>query len=208
MFNVSEEFKKTKEKKDWTKILQIVASIATIIGIIGLAIPVWQFNTELTNQKITQFNEHLSNIKSLKLELNQDIDVMINAVNNRNYFITNRTFHNQFTIENLRRSVSDGTIQNIVLKSWIMATYFDAVGLNNRILYVNSPEFDTLLLIDYTQFYHHILHFQNQTIDIMQNLTKSNGSFNTTLNIVSQYENCLESKQSIADCQNITFCTP
>lgn len=199
--------------------------IATIIGlfiaIIELFIAIfqiYQFNQNQIAESNANFEEYLGNIKSLQTELRMDVDLMSNAVSNRNFILANHTFHDMLLVENLRRSVSDGKIGQPVLKTWINTAYFDGIGLNNRILYVNSPEFDVLLLTNpnSTSYSGYHTAFENQTIDTMKGLIQpvsatwcnnlyGDNSFSCTLCLMNLYEKCLENNRKIEICNNATY---
>jgi hypothetical protein len=186
-----EEFEKNNTKKiNWT-------AIATIIALIGLAWSFLQYSNQLRLQRETELNEHISNIKSLELELCKDIEAMDNLISMKEN-LTKKTIHAQLILENLERSVDDGKIFNVTVKNFIMKSYFDGVELNQRILYVNSPEFISLTLSNVTGASEAIKHFRDQTVDFTEKIHKP--SFVTTLKIVIDYKNCLENKRDINSC--------
>jgi len=178
---------KTKSKINWT-------AIGTIIALVGLAWSFWVFKTEIDSQKATELEGHISNIRSLELELEADITAMNSLVEEN---LTKKTFHEQYILESLERSVSDGNIMNETVKDFIIKAYRDGVGLNNRLLYLNSPEFISLKFSNKT-FEKELEHFMKQTQDKTQE--KYIPSFETILKIVSNYRLCLETEQNIINC--------
>lgn len=182
----------------YEEIIHILASLVTIGSLIS-AILIFQL--ELNRQSELELNEHVSNIESLKLELVTDIAALKNIIEDKDN-ILDQPFHGRLVLENLKRSVSDGKIQNQELKSSIIGTYFMGVSFDEGILFLNSPEF--IVASPTSEEYHrkrNIL-INNTVRDAEERILPS---FDEALIYVGYYEECLKSKRDIKNCQNINY---
>ena len=91
----------------------------------------------------------------------------------------------------MKRSATDGRIINQDVKKSIISILFDFEQLNNRILFVNSPEFNSLILMNSTQFSPSMDIYRFQTIDSMRNETQKVIFVD---NQVNEYASCLQAK--------------
>ena len=177
--------------------LRNLASIATIISlwvaIIALLWGITSFKTEIDIQHTIELNEHISDIQSLRIELEKNIDLMNQFINNPSLLIEKHLFE-RLVIENIEERVSDGKISNRILKSHIIKTHFQETGINNLLEYINSPE---------------MLENKQKKRDLgeqlIENLKDKYGfKENTleTLNLIKAYEICLNNEKSIEICNN------
>ena len=167
------------------------------VSTFGIVITILIFLIRIGIQREEELNEHISNMESLQLEILKNAQLMSNMIERKEEFIT-KVIHDQFVLENLEKSVSNGKIQNTEVKEYIIKLYFELVSLNQRIVYINSPEFGSLHLINKTEYSHHIDYFKNQTISKIKENFKP--TLITTWCHVNNYVNCLKIKRNIEAC--------
>jgi hypothetical protein len=164
-------------------ILSILASIATIIAI-------WEayqiFQKQLDIQKEAELNEHISNIASLRTEINQDIELMKSIVTTKQFFIE-RKVYGSFVNENLKRSIADGKISNFLLKKWLIKLYFSTNDMNGLITDSNNQQSLEKVKLLRGQFLDRISDTYNVTFQNVDEYLKN-------------YENCLNKKKDIRTC--------
>ena len=172
-----------------------LALAALSVAIIPIIMLIVQLNAEDQNR----INGHIANMESLEIELLKDIEAMnsiINAWTGENLNV--KTTHGQLILENLRARVADGNIRNESIKNFTIKALFDGTQLNNRLLYVNSPEFISLLILDNEEAKKDVIYFRNQTIVFIK--TDYIPSFEKAKDLVKEYKECMVAKRDINNC--------
>ncbi len=195
-------FKKIKimNNKKWfnrnRENIQILANIITIASFLGIITAILSlnssydlFNKQLEVQKELEFNEHLSNIKSLELELAKDINLTRDLDNLIKSDIGKKhAYFAKLITENLQRSVIDGKISNLYGKSHLIYTLFYDTELNNVLESVSSSDVDISVRM---KIYEQLSH------DIEDNYIST---FYNTYGWICEYKTCLEENKSIEYC--------
>lgn len=182
--NKNETYRTAKRASDY------VAIVAVIVAIVIFAL---QVSFQLYQQRITQLQELINNLKSLDYEFQDNLYVM------NNYTSLNLTGKNYFGIlvtENLKRSATDGTITSQTIKKSIISILFDLEEINNRILFVNSPEFNTLILTNSTQYSNAVNTYNLETVN---NIKIETPKVIFVDNQVNEYTSCLQIKLEYYD---------
>lgn len=163
-------------------------TIGVYVTLFSVIVAILIFLSQMHQQRITQLEELINNMKSLDVEFKDNLFVM-NVYENSD--VTNKNFFGTLVIENLKRSATDGIITNQDVKKSIISVLFDFEQLNNRILFVNSPELNSLILMNSSRYSPSINIYKFQTIDSMRNETQKVIFVD---NQVNNYTTCLQTK--------------
>lgn len=192
---------KIKNNKSWfnrnRKNIQILANVITIASFLGIITAILSlnssydlFNKQLEVQKQLEFDDHLSNIRSLELELAKDFN-LTHDLNNKIKTDDGKkqAYFGKLITENLQRSVIDGKISNEYGKKHLIYTLFYDIELNNVLESVSSSNVNISLRMKiYEQLSRDI---EDKYINILYN----------TYGWICEYRTCLEGRN-----KSIEYC--
>ena len=101
-----------------------------------------------------------------------------------------------FDTENLKKVSTDGRISNESVKAAVIARVIELTALNNRILYVNSPEFSYLFSYDEYSV-KTIQLYRQQTVD---SINEQKSKMEITILILDEYQKCIEKTRDFVNC--------
>ncbi len=192
---------KIKNNKSWfnrnRENIQILANVITIASFLGIITAILSlnssydlFNKQLEVQKQLNFDEHLSNIKSLELELAKDFN-LTRDLNNKIKTDDGKkqAYFAKLITENLQRSVIDGKISNEYGKKHLIYTLFYDIELNNLLESVSSSNVNISVRMKI---------YEQLSRDIEDNYT--NTLYNT-YGWICEYRTCLEGRN-----KSIEYC--
>ena len=143
-------------------------------------------------------NNHINDLKSLKYELEQNIEFVDGLIERKSDFLTKPgllTF-NEFITENMRIASTDGKIQNNFTKKFIMKSLYSSIEANNAM----ETLYRFRTIPNETQQRNLEGHLY---ATIEENISKT---FDVTYSIVSCHIKCLEQKRNYDICYSENKC--
>ncbi|MBI4177252.1 MAG: hypothetical protein HY516_02695 [Candidatus Aenigmarchaeota archaeon] len=175
---------------------------AALLSISSILFALWIYSAQIQVQEQRDFDEHLSNVNSLIIELRKNLKLTQNIVEYLNSTGKGKPTYGKLITVNLEKSVMDGKIANKELKDFLFTSLFYAIELNKATETASLPE----------------LAGTNQRMNLQATIInntefKYQTSFNGTLAATQLYQDCLEDWKNMGNrnwkgidrCNNITF---